>query len=323
MSARARGGDPAEQKCDAVILIGFGGPTGPQEVRPFLDRVLQGRPVASERYEAVVRHYELLGGRSPYNDLTLRQATALRDRLHGNGIDAPVVVAMRNAAPFMDDALRELCGRQVRRAFGFILAAHRCEASWERYQKDIEAARERVGATAPVIDYPASWHNHRLFIEAAAARVREALARLAVADRERAELIFTAHSIPLTMAARSPYVGQLQESAALTAAAVGKLNWRIAYQSRSGSPRDPWLEPDVNEVLRGLGGAAVVVAPIGFLCDHVEVLYDLDIEAAEIARAVGVTLVRAATVSDHPSFIELMAEFARARLRRARRAPND
>ncbi len=320
-SKRARNGAAAAGNCDAVIIVGFGGPTEPGEIRPFLDRVLQGRPVPRERYEAVVHHYELLGGRSPYNDLTMRQAAALRERLRGDGIDAPVAVAMRNTAPFMDDALRELGARHVRRAFGFILAAHRCEASWERYQGELEAARERVGPAAPAIDYPPPWHDHPLFIEAAAARVREALERLAVSDSERAELIFTAHSIPLTMAARSPYVEQLQKSAALTAAAVGKSNWRIAYQSRSGSPREPWLEPDINDVVRGLGGSAVVVAPIGFLCDHVEVLYDLDIEAAQIAQVAGVTLVRAATVSDHPRFIELMATLARAHLRPSQAAP--
>jgi protoporphyrin/coproporphyrin ferrochelatase len=304
------------------MLIGLGGPAAPGEVRPFLDRVLQGRPVPRERYEEVVHHYESLGGHSPYNDLTMRQAAALRERLRNDGIDVPVVVAMRNTAPFMDDALRELSAQHVRRAFGFVLAAHRCEASWERYQSDLNAARERVGAAAPAIDYAASWHNHPLFIAAAADRVRDAIARMAAPDRERAELIFTAHSIPLTMAARAPYVDQLQESAAMVAAAAGKSNWRIAYQSRSGSPREPWLEPGVNEVLRGLGGGAVVLVPIGFLCDHVEVLYDLDIEAAQIARTAGVAMVRAATVSDHPEFIEMMAAIARAYLRRSSPSPS-
>ncbi len=310
-------GDAVDAHCGAIMIVGFGGPTSPAEIRPFLDRVLQGRPVPRERYEEVVHHYELLGGRSPYNDLTMRQAAALRERLRRDGIDVPVAVAMRNTAPLIDDALRELSAQGVRRAFGFILAAHRCEASWQRYQGDLDAARERVGAAAPAIEYPAAWHNHPLFIAAAADRVRDAIAQLAAADRERAELIFTAHSIPVAMASRAPYIDQLKESAALVAAAVGKSNWRIAYQSRSGSPREPWLEPDVNEVLRRLGGGAVVLVPIGFLCDHVEVLYDLDIEAAQIARAAGVAMVRAATVSDHQSFIEMMAAFARAHLGRS------
>src|ERR1700682_4366472 len=158
MSAGDRQGDAANSGCDSIMLIGFGGPTNMSEVRPFLDRVLQGRPVPRERYEEVVHHYELLGGRSPYNDLTRRQAAALRERLRNDGIDVPVVVAMRNTAPFMDDALRELSEQHVRRAFGFVLAAHRCEASWERYQNDLHAARERVGASAPEIEYPAPWH---------------------------------------------------------------------------------------------------------------------------------------------------------------------
>jgi protoporphyrin/coproporphyrin ferrochelatase len=314
-AARADAVDPG---CDAVMLIGFGGPTSPDEVRPFLDRVLRGRPVPRDRYEEVVHHYELLGGRSPYNDLTMRQAAALRERLRNDGIDVPVVVAMRNTAPFMDDALRELAAHHVHRAFGFVLAAHRCEASWQRYQSDLAAARERVGVAAPEIDYPQPWHNHSLFIAAAADRVRNAIAQMAVPDRKRAELIFTAHSIPLAMATRAAYVDQLKESAALVAAAVGKSNWRIAYQSRSGSPREPWLEPDINQVLRGLGGRAAVLMPIGFLCDHVEVLYDLDIEAAQIARAAGVAMVRAAAVNDHPDFIEMMATFARAHLKPSR-----
>jgi protoporphyrin/coproporphyrin ferrochelatase len=310
-------GEAASARCDSVMLIGFGGPTAPGEVRPFLDRVLQGRPVPRERYEEVVHHYELLGGRSPYNDLTLRQAAALRERLRRDGIDVPVVVGMRNTPPFIDDALRDLAARGACRAFGFILAAHRCEASWDRYQDDLDAARTRVGAAAPQFDYAPLWHNDPRFIGAIADRVRAAIDRLAAQDRDRADLIFTAHSIPLAMAGRAAYVDQIEESAAMVARAVGNANSRVAWQSRSGNPRDPWLEPDVKDVVRELGragGRVAVLVPIGFLCDHVEVLYDLDIEAAQIAREASVTMVRAATVSDHPQFIELMAALARDKL---------
>jgi ferrochelatase len=319
-SANSRGdavdskSDGLTQRCDSVMLIGFGGPTAPLEVRPFLDCVLQGRPLPRERYEEVVHHYELLGGRSPYNDLTMRQARALREALRRDGFDVPVVVGMRNAPPFFDDALRELAAKGARRAFGFVLAAHRCEASWDRYQSDLNAARERIGASAPQIEYAQEWHNHPQFVSAAADRVRDALARLPSANRERAELIFTAHSIPIVMAARAPYVEQIRESAAMVAAAIGTSNWRIAYQSRSGSPRDPWLKPDIKDVIRGLGGRAAAIVPIGFLCDHIEVLYDLDIEAAQVAREAGVTMVRTATVSDHPQFIQMMAALVRTRL---------
>ncbi len=304
----------ARPLCDAVMIVGFGGPSSAGEIRPFLDRVLQGRPVSRERYEEVVHHYESLGGRSPYNELTFRQAAALRAKLEAAGIGAPIVVGMRNTPPFIEASLRDLAARGARRVFGFILAAHRCEASWERYQRDVAEARARIGASPPEVVYPSSWHDDPRFIAAVADRARAALDRLDATVRDEAELIFTAHSIPARMAAESPYVTQLQRSAELVAGALGRSRWRIAYQSRSGGPREPWLEPEVNEALRSTRARAAVAVPIGFLCDHVEVLYDLDIEAAGTARSAGVAFERAATVSDHPQFIELIAALARAHL---------
>lgn len=307
-------GSGAHEPCDAVMIIGFGGPSSSDEIRPFLDRVLKGRPVSRERYEEVVHHYELLGGRSPYNELTFRQAAALRGRLEAEGIGAPVVVGMRNTEPYIDEALRDLAASGARRVFGFILAAHRCEASWERYQRDVAEACARIGSSAPEMVYPSSWHDDPRFIAAVADRTRAAIERLDGAVRDDAELIFTAHSIPARMAAESPYVAQLQRSAELVVALLERTRWRVAYQSRSGSPREPWLEPDINETLRTISGRAAVVVPIGFLCDHVEVLYDLDSEAAGTARSAGVAFARAATVSDHPQFIDLIAARARAYL---------
>jgi protoporphyrin/coproporphyrin ferrochelatase len=310
------------------MLIGFGGPTSEAEVRPFLDRVLAGRPVPRERYEEVVRHYEAFGGRSPYNEMTMRQAAALQDELRRMGICAPVVVGFHNTPPFFDDALRDLKQRGIRRALGFVLAAHRSEASWDRYLDEIRLMRERLAAQpflpvadarapslappsdAPEIDYPPPWHTRPEFIEAVSDRARAALERLDPRVRERAELIFTAHSIPLSMGGRAGYVEQLHESARLIAQQLGYTSWTLAFQSRSGSPRDPWLEPDICDVLRRLAGAYAVVVPVGFLCDHIEVLYDLDIEAAKVAREAGVTMVRAATVGEHPKFIEMIAKIA-------------
>ena len=300
-----------EAQYGAVLLIGFGGPTSPAGIRPFLDRVTAGRPIPRERYEEVVHHYEAIGGRSPFSEITGRQAAALRERLAREGVKIPVALGMRNAPPWLEDALAELGRAGVRRALGFVLAAHRCEASWDRYLRDVEEARERIGPAAPAIDYLGEWHAHPLFIDAAADRVAEALARLEPAVRARALLVFTAHSIPAAMAAASPYVEQLRESAELIAGRLGRREWTLAFQSRSGNPRDPWLEPDVCELLRGIEGRAAVVAPIGFICDHVEVLYDLDVEAARAARAAGVTMVRAATVGEHPRFIEMIAALIR------------
>ena len=299
---------------DAVMLIGFGGPNNPAEIRPFLDRVLQGRPVPRERYENVVRHYEVIGGRSPYNELTMRQAAALGEQLRQSGHDLPVAVGMRNAAPFFSDALTDLSRTGVRRIAGFVLSAFRCEASWERYLAEVEAARLQLGTDAPEVIYAASWHDDSRFIAAVVRRIREALNRLPAADRPRVQLIFTAHSIPLTMAADAPYVAQIETAARLAADAAGVFRWRVAWQSRSGSPRDRWLEPSINEVLAALAGPVIVV-PIGFLSDHVEVLYDLDIEARAIANKAGVQMERAGTVGDASEFIALIAERVLATLR--------
>jgi ferrochelatase len=299
---------------DAVLLIGFGGPTRREEIRPFLDNILRGRPIPPQRYEEVVHHYEVMGGRSPYNDHTMRQADALRARLHSHAIDLPVVIGMRNWHPYIVDAMRDLT--RSRRILGFILAAHRCEASWERYQGAVDDARAKIGAEAPQVEYPAPWHTNPKFIEAVSARVGEALAKLDQSEAERAELIFTAHSIPVPMDSASGYSEQIRESAAAVASKLGRDSWTLAFQSRSGAPRDPWLEPDIADAVRKLDERPAVVMPIGFLCDHVEVLYDLDVEAAKVARDCGVKMIRAGTVGDHPAFIDMIAEIVREHLRR-------
>ncbi len=305
----------AKAKCDAVLMIGFGGPTRADEVRPFLDNVLRGRPIPHERYEEVVHHYDLLGGRSPYNDLTMRQAAALRAELEKKGAQISVTVGMRNWKPYVADAVRALADGGARRVLGFIMAAHRSEASFERYQATVDDARVQLGEAAPEIVYPQPWHDHPLLTTAVASRAREAYSRLEFPERRRARLIFTAHSIPVAMANAGPYVEQLTQSARIVAAELGVDTWQFAYQSRSGNPRDAWLEPDIKDTLRSLDAKSAVVVPIGFLCDHVEVLYDLDIEAAQVARAAGIRMERAPTVGDHPLFIEMMASIVAAHAR--------
>ena len=299
---------------DAVMLIGFGGPASSAEIRPFLDRVLQGRPVPRERYEDVVHHYELIGGCSPYNQLTMRQAAALGERLKQSRLDLPVAVGMRNTAPFFLDTLTALARLGVRRIAGLVLSAFRCEASWDRYLAEIAAARAQLPLEAPEVIYPPSWHDHPLFIAAVAGRIREAATRLTSDERARCELIFTAHSIPLKMAAAAPYVSQFETSARLSAQAAGFSRWHIAWQSRSGSPRDPWLEPSINDLLPTMTNPVIVV-PLGFLSDHVEVLYDLDLEARAVAARSGLRMERAATVGDAPEFIAMMADVITTMLR--------
>jgi len=295
---------------DAVLLIAFGGPERLEDVRPFLDNVLRGRPVPRERYEEVVHHYELIGGRSPLNAYTMAQADGLRAALAAAGTPLPVYVGMRNWAPYIADVLATMQGDGVRRALGVILAPHRAEASFERYMGAVAAGRAALGAGAPEVIYAGGWFDHPLFIETMAARVRAALA-----EAPDAPLVFTAHSIPVPMAGESPYVRELETSARLTTTAVGRTDFTMAYQSRSGGPRDPWLEPDINDVIRDLaarGERAIVVVPIGFVCDHVEVRYDLDIEARATAESVGMRLIRAETANDHPTFARMLAAVVRA-----------
>jgi ferrochelatase len=297
-------------RADAVLVIAFGGPTRAEDIRPFLANVLRGRPVPPERIAEVVQHYEAIGGRSPLNEITFRQVRRLETALAAGGVPLPVYVGMRNWEPFLADTLARMADAGVRRAVGVLLAAHACEASRERYTEQVEAGRAALGARAPAIDYIPSWFDHALFITAIADAVTAALA----SRRSDTPLVFTAHSIPLAMAERSPYVAEITATARAVAARLGHTRWQVAYQSRSGSPREPWLEPDVNEVIRGLAAAGatdVVVAPIGFVADHVEVLYDLDVEARATAGAVGLRFARASAVNDHPLFVQMLAELVR------------
>jgi protoporphyrin/coproporphyrin ferrochelatase len=301
---------------DAVLMVGFGGPTRRGEIRPFLENVVRGRPIPASRLEQVAHHYEAIGGRSPYNELTLRQADALRALLTHEGPAPAVYVGMRNWTPYVQDVMREVVAGGARRIFCFPMAPHRSEASWERYRDTVTQALTGLGNDAPAVDYPEPWHDHPLFIRAAASRIGETLEHLVAAERARAQIIFTAHSIPAVMDAQSGYSAQLMQSCRLVAQELAVERWRLAYQSRSGNPREPWLEPDIGRVLPELGGQTVVVMPIGFICDHVEVLYDLDVEAASIARAAGVTMRRAPTVGDHPLFIRMIADLMRRGLAR-------
>jgi len=300
---------------DAVLLIAFGGPTQPSEIRPFLENVTRGRRIPPERLDEVAHHYELMGGRSPLNALTFKQADGLRAAL-GDG--TPVYVGMRNWAPYLADTLAAMADAGIRRATGVILSPHATEASRERYVETVDEGRAALGARAPDIRYVPTWHLHPLFVEAAAEGVAEALGQLPPDRRAGAMLVFTAHSVPTAMAAASPYVAEITASSKAVAERLGHARWQVAYQSRSGNPREPWLEPDVNDALRTLaagGTRDVVVVPIGFVCDHVEVLYDLDVEARATATALGVGFVRASAVNDRPRFVAMLADVVRTAVR--------
>ena len=301
---------------DAILLLAFGGPTCPEEIRPFLARVTKGIPIPSQRLEEVAHHYEGVGGKSPLNEITIRQALALQRLLTEKKIRLPVYVGFRNASPFFAETLKQMADEGVKRALGFILSSHQTEASWDRYQKNISVDCAELGPRAPVFSYCDSWHDHPLFVQTWAELIKSSFEKTAAPAG--ASLIFTAHSLPAPMAAQSPYVKQLETSAHLIAARLNHERWSLAYQSRSGKPSDPWLEPNISQAIRDLaaqGITEVVVAPIGFVCDHVEILYDLDIEAKKIATDLGVNFIRASCPNDHPTFIRMIAEVIRERLK--------
>jgi ferrochelatase len=305
---------------DAVLLIAFGGPTAREEIRPFLARVTQGIPIPSGRLEEVAHHYEAVGGKSPLNEITRRQADALKKVLTRKGIELPVYVGLRNSFPFFVDALKQMASDGVQNALGFILSSHRTEASWERYQKNIADARAELAGNAPAVDFCDGWHDHPLFVQSWVELIEPAFNKIAPDLRQATPLVFTAHSLPVPMARRSPYAEQFETSARLIADELGHHRWSLVYQSRSGNPAEPWLEPDIADAIQKLaaeGCKAVVVAPIGFVCDHVEVLYDLDIEAKKVAQDRGMRFLRANCPNDHPTFIRMMANVIERKLKTA------
>lgn len=308
----------SEPGFDSVLLLAFGGPARPEEIRPFLDNVLRGRPIPPARIEEVVQHYLDVGGFSPLNALTERQAEGLRAALRRDGPDLPVYVGMRHWHPCVREALAEMQRRGHRRAIGIILAAHPSDASREAYARTVTDARQSLGAGAPSVEFVGPWFDHPLFIDALVGRLTDTLAPIPEGRRARTAVLFTAHSIPVEMSERSGYERSLRRTADLVARAAGLAGWRLVYQSRSGNPTERWLEPDVSDAIRELaatgaanGAAEVVVAPIGFVSDHVEVLYDLDVAARAAAAAAGVTFHRAPTPGDHPSFLRLLATLVR------------
>ena len=302
----------------AVLLIAFGGPASPDDIRPFLARVTEGLPIPPERLEEVAHHYEAVGGKSPLNEITFGQAAALEKLLNARGKLVRVYVGLRNSPPYFVDTLKQMASGGVKQALGFILSSHRSEASWERYQKNIDTARAELGPGAPAIDYCDGWHDHPLFVQTWVELIEAAYAKIDAGRKSSAPLIFTAHSLPTAMAGRSPYVSQLNTSAHMIADKLGRRNWSLAYQSRSGKPADPWLEPDIAGAIRKLaaeGCRDIVAAPIGFVCDHVEILYDLDIEVKRIADDLKVNLVRASCPNDHPTFIRMIADVIESELK--------
>lgn len=312
-----------DRSYDAVLLLSFGGPEGPDDVLPFLENVVRGRGVPRERLLAVAEHYHHFGGVSPINAQNRALLDAIRAELAGHGIDLPVYWGNRNWHPLVEDTVRAMADAGVRRALVFVTSAWTSYSGCRQYQDDLARARAAVGDRAPRLDKIRHYFNHPGFVAANADAVRAALATLPGPLAGDARLLYTAHSIPASMEAASGpaghlYAAQLAEAARLVTEAVRPgAGYEVVWQSRSGPPQVPWLEPDINDRLRTLradGVEAVVVSPVGFVSDHVEVLWDLDEEAAATAAGLGLAYARAGTVGVHPRFVSMVRELVAERL---------
>lgn len=300
---------------DAVLLVGFGGPEKPEDVLKFLEDVTHGRNVPPERLKLVAKQYEQIGGTSPYNRLTREQAQALEKLLKARGLAIPVVVGFAHYAPRIADTLMDLAKQGKTKIFAIVMAPHRSPASYDKYVNKVTDGLKAIGdagLTVPEITYAPSWHTRPGFIKAIVDHVNEAYAQLSPAEKERhrAELIFTTHSIPRRMAHESPYSLQFEETAQQVMKHIEIPYYQTAYTSRSGKPDEAWLIPDLGDFIEARTYetlSACVVAPIGFLVDHVEVLYDIDTLAQEKAKWKALHMVRAKTVGTHPSFIAMLA----------------
>ncbi len=303
---------------DALLVFSFGGPEGPEDVIPFLENVLRGKNVPRARMLQVAEHYYHFGGKSPINDQNRALVAALKGELRTHGPALPIYWGNRNWHPMLADTLRQMQTDGVRRALAFATSAFGSYSGCRQYREDIERARAEIGPDAPEIHKLRTFHNHPGFIAAVADRVRAALEHVAPDRRDSVPIVFTAHSIPLSVAEASPYVGQLRDSCELVCQNLGRPVGDLVYQSRSGPPTQPWLEPDICDYVRRLHRAGnltdIVVVPIGFLSDHMEVIYDLDTEAAALCRDMGVNLVRAATVGTHPAFVSALRELLLERI---------
>jgi ferrochelatase len=316
---------------DALLLMSFGGPEQQQDVIPFLENVVRGRGVPRERLLGVAEHYRHFGGRSPINDQNRALLAEIAAELAAHDLDLPVYWGNRNWHPFVEDTVSEMTRDGVRRALVFVTSAYSSYSGCRQYQDDLARAAEAVGADAPRLDKIRHFFDHPGFIDPQADAVRAAVAEIDPSRHATTRLVFTAHSIPTSMASdagpaalvgeltpdQGLYVVELREASRLVATAVPEIGWDLVWQSRSGPPTVPWLEPDVNDHLEALAGSGVtdvVVVPVGFVSDHVEVLWDLDVEARDTARRLGLGFTRTASPGTDPRFVAMVRELVTERL---------
>jgi ferrochelatase len=307
---------------DALLLLSFGGPEQPADVIPFLENVTRGRGVSRERLESVAEHYDHFGGVSPINDQNRALLMAIRDELAGHGLDLPVYWGNRNWHPYLADTVATMTADGITNALVFVTSGYSSYSACRQYQDDLAKARDAVGDGAPQLHKLRHFFDHPGFIEPQRDAVAAAIAAMVEPRRATTRLVFVAHSIPTSMAQTAGptgglYVAQLREAAGLISAVAPDLSWHLAYSSRSGPPSVPWLEPDVNDLLRSLpaeGVSDVVVVPVGFVSDHIEVRWDLDVEAAATAAEVGLGFVRTEPPASDPRFVAMVRELVQERV---------
>lgn len=309
---------PNQKSYDAVLLVSFGGPERPDDVPAFLENVVCGKDVPRERISELAQHYELFDGISPINAQNRALLTALLGELNAHGPALPVYWGNRCWHPLLADTLRQMADDGACHALAFVTSAFSSYPGCRQYLEDIERARQVVGPQAPQVDKLRVFYNHPGFIEPMAERVESALAEVPAKRRAAARIVYTAHSIPLAMARNCPYEKQLREACRLVSERVGRSDWQLVYQSRSGPPSQPWLQPDISDYLRQLAqnlpGGDVVVVPIGFVCEHMEIVYDLDVEARVVCEELGLNMVRSAVVGCHPRFVRMIRELIQERI---------
>jgi ferrochelatase len=304
------------QNYDAILFLSFGGPEGTDDVMPFLENVLRGKNVPRERMEQVAQHYYLFGGISPINQQNRKLISALKDLFEKENCNLPIYFGNRNWHPLLTDTMREMKDDGVKHALAFVTSAYSSYSGCRQYLEDMERARAMI-EDAPRVDKIRAYYNHEGFIKPNIENVKTALEQIPFERRDKTELVFTAHSIPSVMAATCDYQVQLEEACRLVAESLNHKNYKLVFQSRSGLPQQAWLEPDICDYLKELkskGAKDVVVHPIGFISDHLEVVYDLDILAKKLSEEIGLNMIRSATVGTHPDFVKMIYELVQERI---------
>ncbi len=302
---------------DAILVMSFGGPEGPDDVMPFMENVTRGRNIPRERLLEVSEHYQHFGGVSPINSQNRALIAALEEELKENGPDLPVYFGNRNWHPMVTDTIQQMKDDGVKRAVAFFTSGFSCYSGCRQYREDIQRAVEAVGEDAPEFDKIRVFYNHPGFINPMVDKIKTALDEFSEDERDDVHIAFTAHSIPMGQARNSAYEAQLQESCRIVGEILGTENYKLVYQSRSGPPQMPWLEPDILDYMEEIneqGVNNIVIAPIGFISDHMEVMFDLDTEAVDKAEELGMKMARAGTVGTAESFVKMIRDLVIERM---------